>query len=392
MISCLIEVNPGILIKLFNNTLKKNAEIQEWILSIITPIHKSGVKTDPSNYRGIAVLSCLGKLFSSILNLRLKNFVSNNNILRKEQLGFVEGNRTSDAHLIMHNLIQDYCHKRGKKIFACFVDFKKAFDSIPRELLFQKLLKIGITGKFFNALKTMYTNDNCCIRVGNKITNTFPVNQGVRQGCILSPLLFNIFLSDLPELLISPECRPVRLTNSEYLGGLFWADDVVMLSETDEGLSEMIAKLGNYSKHNYIEINVNKTKGMIFNKSGRFYRNLYKFEDSFISTTNSYKYLGFIFTPSGEITSGLKDLKDRALRAYYKLKVGLGQYFRWNINTTIFLFNALIKPILLYTADFWGCLKIPLNNPIAKCALTILQRHSWCSKANNQYGRTIRTR
>ena len=364
MICCLIEVNPRILIKLFNNILKKNVEIQEWIMSIITPIHKSGIKTDPSNYRGIAVLSCLGKLFTSILNLRLRKFVSDNNILRKEQLGFVEGNRTSDAHLILHSLIQDYCHKKGKKIYGCFVDFKKAFDSVPRELLFQKLLKIGITGKFFNVLKTMYNNDNCCVRVGDKITNTFLVNQGVKQGCVLSPLLFNIFLSDLPELLTRPECRPVKLANSEHLGGLFWADDVIMLSESDEGLLEMITKLGNYSKHNFIEINISKTKGMVFNKPGRFYRHVYKLGNDFISTTNSYKYLGFIFTPSGEIHSGLKDLKDRALRAYYKLKLGLGQYFRLHVITTIFLFNALIKPILLYSADFWGCLKLPKNNPI----------------------------
>ena len=364
MICCLIEVNPSILIKLFNNILKTNIKIQEWTLSIITPIHKNGLKTDPSNYRGISVLSCLGKLFTSILNHRLKKFVIDNNILRKEQLGFVEGNRTSDAHLILHNLIQDYCHKKGKKIYACFVDFKKAFDSIPRELLFQKLSKIGVTGKFFNILKTMYKNDYCCVRVGDKMTNSFLVNQGVKQGCVLSPLLFNIFLSDLPELLISPECQPVTLANSEPLGGLFWADDVVMLSESNEGLNEMLKILDNYSRQNLIEINTNKTKGMIFNKSGRFYRRVYKMGNEFISTTNSYKYLGFIFTPSGEIHSGLKDLKDRALRAYYKLKQELGQYFRLHLNTTIFLFNSLIKPILLYSSDFWGCLKMPKNNPI----------------------------
>ena len=217
----------------------------------------------------------------------------------------------------------------------------------------------------------MYNNDNCCIRVGDKITNAFMINQGVKQGCVLSPLLFNIFLSDLPELLTSPECRPVRLANSECLGGLFWADDVIMLSESDEGLSEMLTKLGNYSRQNYIEINISKTKAMVFNKSGRFYRNAYKLGEGFISSTNTYKYLGFIFTPSGEINSGLKDLKDRGLRAYYKLKQGLGQYFRLHINTTIFLFNTLIKPILLYAADFWGCLKMPRNNPIANAHLRI---------------------
>ena len=87
----------------------------------------------------------------------------------------------------------------------------------------------------------------------------------------------------------------------------------------------MITKLGIYSANNYLEINVDKTKGMVVNKSGRFYRRMYKLGNCFMPTTNSYEYLAFIFTPYGEIHSGLKDLKDlkdRALRAYYKLKQG----------------------------------------------------------------------
>ena len=75
------------------------------------------------------------------------------NILKSEQLGFVAGNRTSDAHIILHTHIQSYCIKKGRNIFACFVDSKKAFDSLPRKLLFEKHLGHGITGKFFNNLK-----------------------------------------------------------------------------------------------------------------------------------------------------------------------------------------------------------------------------------------------
>ena len=309
-------------------------------------------------------MSCLGKLFSSILNLRLKQYVIENNILREEQLGFREGNRTSDALITLYSLIQQYCHQNGQKLFSCFVDFKKAFDSIPRDLLFEKLLQLGVNGKFFNAIKTMYTNDNCCVRVGEKITNTFLANQGVKQGCILSPLLFNIFLSDLPKIFLGPECQPAKLNNAQPVSCLVWADDVVLLSESNKGIQEMISKLAKYSSTNYLEINVEKTKGMIFNKSGRFNRMTYKLNNQFIHTTNSYKYLGFIMTPSGEINSGLKDLKVRALRAYYKLKRKLGYLFRRNISTTLFLFDALIKPILLYASDFWGCLKMPKNNPI----------------------------
>ena len=83
-----------------------------------------------------------------------------------------------------------------------------------------------------------------------------------------------------------------------------------------------------------------------------------------IETTNSYKYLGFLFTPSGEICSGLKDLRDRAMRAYHSLKNKMGHFFRLYPTITLDLFDSLIKPILLYSSDFWGCLKMPKNNPV----------------------------
>ena len=126
----------------------------------------------------------------------------------------------------------------------------------------------------------------------------------------------------------------------------------------------MISVLAEYSLNNNLEVNLKKTKGMIFNKTGRFIRSSYRLNDKFIYTTDTYQYLGFLFTPYGGINWGLKNLKERALRAYYSLKRKMGPYFRLNITTTIFIFNTLIKPILLYSSDFWGCLKMPRNNPL----------------------------
>ena len=94
---------------------------------------------DP-NYRGISILSCLGKLYSAILNKRLLKYAIEKNILKSEALGFVSGNRTSDAHLILHSLIQRHCHQKNEKIFSCFVDFSKAFDTIPETYCLRKYL------------------------------------------------------------------------------------------------------------------------------------------------------------------------------------------------------------------------------------------------------------
>ena len=186
----------------------------------------------------------------------------------------------------------------------------------------------------------------------------------MKQGCILSPLLFNIFLSDLPDHLKKKECKPLLTENSTPIDCIIWADDIVILSESEEGLQCMLGNLALYTRKNGMEINTDKTKIMIFNKTGKFFRRTFKFYNKNIFTTNSYKCLGFIVTPSGEITSGLKDFKDRALRAYFKLKSSMGHYFRLYPGVTISLFDALIKPILLYVSDFWGCLKMPTNNPI----------------------------
>ena len=156
MISCFVEIYPQLTLKLFNKILSSNTIVPDWTLGIITTIFKTGSKTDPSNYRGITLLSCFGKLFMSLLNNRLQDFVTRNKIISPNQLGFLPGNRTSDAHLIIHNLIQNQCHKNGNKIFSCFIDFSKAFDTIPRDKLLEKLLKNDIKGNFFNTIK-IYT-------------------------------------------------------------------------------------------------------------------------------------------------------------------------------------------------------------------------------------------
>ena len=210
----------------------------------------------------------------------------------------------------------------------------------------------------------IYTEDKLCIKVNNRVTNTFIANQGVKQGCILSPLLFNIFLSDLQTKLEKTESAPLLLTRNERIGCLIWADDLLIFSETENGLQNMLNDLGNYAANNGLSVNMTKTKVMIFNKTGRHMRRNFYLNNIKIDTTREYKYLGFLVTPSGEINSGLHDLKDRALRALMKIRNKLGIFFLRYPSVSLKLFDALVKPILLYASDFWGILKLPNNNPI----------------------------
>ena len=114
----------------------------------------------------------------------------------------------------------------------------------------------------------------------------------------------------------------------------------------------MLKILEEYCNENEISINTKKTKCMIFNKTGRTMRRPFYLNGIQLECVRSYKYLGFVLTPSGEILTGLQDLRDRAFKAYMKLKYELGSSFNQDILTTLSLIDSLIKPILLYASDF----------------------------------------
>ena len=265
MIFCLVESNLLVLLKLFNLILNGDEILPEWVIAYIVPIYKSGSKSDPANYRGVSLLSCMGKLFLSIINNRLLTYAADKNILSSSQLGFRKGNRTSDAHIIIHNLINKYCHKYNSKIYSCFIDLSKAFDTVPRDILLQKLLNQGIKGKLFNIIRSIYSNDMACIKMNNQCTKSFVVNQGVRQGCVLSPLLFNLFLADLPKRLNLVQ-EKLKVDNIE-LNSLLWADDIVLFSKNEEKLTEMINVLESYCKENKLTINEKKNKMFNFQQT-----------------------------------------------------------------------------------------------------------------------------
>ena len=181
---------------------------------------------------------------------------------------------------------------------------------------------------------------------------------------MLSPLLFILFLSDLQELLDRSKDN-VKLDEDLEVSCLMWADDILILSETEEGLQRKLNTLAGYSKVNRLSVNTKKTQCMVFNKTGRLLKN-YKFtyNNTTLECVREYKYLGFIVTPSGEILTGLKDLRNRAMRALAKLRKSLGTHFRHDIPNTIHLYTYILRPILLYCCDFWGCIKQPKNHPI----------------------------
>ena len=167
---------------------------------------------------------------------------------------------------------------------------------------------------------------------------------------------------------------------------MIWADDLLLLSKSNAGLQNMLSELKQYTETNGMKLNLKKTKVMIFNKNGRHMRRNFFFGDDRIETTRQYKYLGFMVTPSGEITTGLKDLKDRANRAIGKLKKKQGIFFKKSPLINMKLFKALVEPILLYASDFWGILNHPKNSPIETIHMSFCKQLLGVQKQTSNVG------
>ena len=309
--------------KLFNTILQSGIYPSNWCEGLITPIFKSGDNTDPGNYRGICVSSCLGKFFSSIINQRLLEFLEEKKLLHPSQIGFLKDNRTADHVFTLRTLIEKCSHHHNQKVYACFVDFKKAFDSVWHEGLFYRILSYGIGGNLYSLIKSLYSKTSCSIKIIKSKTDAFKYNRGVRQGCILSPLLFNLFINELPlSFYQSQQCDPFTLPNGTKLNCLLYADDLVILSKSKQGLNNSLKKLETFNSTWLLEVNLKKTKVMVFHKTGRKTQNIFFSINNYpLEIVQEYTYLGVKLTTSGSFNLCQKTLAEKGLNALHKVYI-----------------------------------------------------------------------
>ena len=184
----------SILTNVFNHMLNTGHYPQQWSTGILTPVHKGGSRYDPKSYRGIIVL---GKIFTSILNSRITDWAEERSLIPESQIGFRKYRSTLNCIFILNTAIEVSIGQM-KQLYVCYVDFKKAFDSINHKLLWSCLRHIGIRQRMLAVLQSMYSSASSCVKIsGNKATAPFKCQKGVRQGCILSPLLFTLFTAEL---------------------------------------------------------------------------------------------------------------------------------------------------------------------------------------------------
>ena len=342
-------------LELFNLVLSSGCFPDIWNQGLISPIHKSGDKLDPNNYRGICVSSYLRKLFCSILNTRLLSLLNEHNVLSKSQIGFLPNHRTTDHIYTLRTLINKHVHRtKNGKGFACFIDLKKAFDSIWHQGLFYKIIQNGVGGEAYDISTCMYTENKCAVWIGNKRTEFFTQGCGVRQGCNLSPALFNIYINELAVLLEQSAAPGLTLFDKE-VKCLLYADDLVLLSPTEQGLQQHLNLLEQYCQNWALAVNLKKTKIMIFQKKPRCQENRYKWTlgNTALEHTLNYTYLGLTITASGSFCMAVNALKEKARRAIYAIK---RQLLKLNIPIKIWskLSDSVIQPIALYGSEVWG--------------------------------------
>ena len=201
------------LLYIFNAVLATNKVPSIWKDNILTPLHKSGPLSDPDNFRGITVGSCVCKLFSKLLNKRLENKVNTDNMVSQQQGSGKRGSRTADHLLVVKFLIDKYVNLQGGKLFVCFVDLRKCFDTIPRDLLFYSLIRDhSIGGQFLKVIKEIYDKNQLFVKVSDGLCQSFVTTKGLLQGEINSPLLFNIFVDKITKI-FDNTCDPVFINN-----------------------------------------------------------------------------------------------------------------------------------------------------------------------------------
>lgn len=344
------------LLTLFNDLFRTGDYPSDWAKAIIQPIFKKGDDENPDNYRGVSLLSCVSKLYTSIMNARLTAWAEENNILSESQAGFRKNYSTIDHMFTLYAAVTKQLQLK-KKLYVAFVDFQKAFDTVKRDVLWNVLLKIGVKGRMFNMLRSMYSSVLSCVRCNSGNTDYFECLQGLKQGCLASPTLFSFLINELASEIICKGRHGIQMLPGEIeLFLLMFADDIALLSSSIVGLQNQLNILHNVSKRLGLRLNMNKTNVVVFRNGGHLAKSeKWFYGNAQVSSASSYKYLGLTFTTQARLNLSFNDAITRA-------KQGVIEIFKvlWNIgchDMDIFfkLFDAQIAPILLYGSELWGC-------------------------------------
>ena len=340
------------LLKIFNAILNGEIEFPSaWLSSVFFFLHKKGSMTDPSNYRSLAIENPFLKIFMWLLNFRLTEYVECNKLLPDLQFGFRKGHSApSAAFLLQEAILKGFNSnsKKEKKIFSCFVDFKKAFDSVHRGILFDKLINKGIPSQFAVLVMDILSNIRLHVKSNDSISDSFSSFNGVLQGDPISPLLFSLFIADLPCILKS---KGIGIGNFSF-NHILYADDLVLLSNSPEDLQKDLDSLANYCDNNHLTVSIGKTKCLPFYR-GRFDSiPTFFYKTVPLENVKEFKYLGITFTTQISATKHIDRIISKCnsvlAQLFFKLKIEHA-----TLPLALRIFKTYIQPIIEYGLPVW---------------------------------------
>lgn len=341
---------------LFNKVLRQEVVPSQWRETILVMVHKKGPLDDPVNYRGIALLNCIEKVFSQTLLHRLQIWVDENQALPECQSGFRKSRGCVDNVFALSSIIHINLRLSRRKVYVAFVDFRRAFDSINHLLLWNKLHTLGISSKFIGLVKGIYTGATMRVRVGDRLTKRFEITCGVLQGEPLSPLLFSLFLSDIEAYFRERGAVGVNLDNSVDVLMLLYADDLAILSDSPIDLNRKLAILHQYASANGLEVNTSKTKIMCFRKGG-FNADLgftFRYAGEPLEVVSDYNYLGVKFSQSSLFLGMTTSAVSRAKQSSGAV-VGLMAAAKVNAwDTRVKLYESVVLATIAHCVSVWG--------------------------------------
>ena len=273
--------------KLIASIWKKEKLPEEWKESIIVPIHKKGDKTDCNNCRGISHLPTTYKILSNILLSRLIPYAKE--IIGDHQCGF-RRNRLTIDHIFCIRQMLEKKWEYNEEVQQLFIDFKKAYDSVTREVLYKILIEFGIPRKLVRLINMSLDETYSGVQVGKNVTDRLPIRNGLKQGGALSPMLFNFALEyAIRRMQVNQD--GLKLNGTHQL--VAYADDVNILGGSIHTLKENAEALVAATREIGLEVSGDKTKYMVMSRdqnAGRIQS--VRIDNCTFKRMEGFKYLG----------------------------------------------------------------------------------------------------
>ena len=249
-------VISDILRDIFNKSIHSAIFPKDWKKALVTPIYKGkGSKCEPTNYRPISITSTISKIFESAINIQITNYLIVNNIITSHQSAYLSGRSTQTAlHAIINyltNSIDD-----GYITDLCALDMAKGFNTVSHKILLHKLSFYGFSTLCCNFFKSYLTDRSQKVKGFTSFSNELPINIGVPQGSILGPILFLIYINDLPNIFINCKCH-------------LYADDTTIYCraktthEAEKCLQSNLDRVSRWFQENQLVVNVSKSNIML---------------------------------------------------------------------------------------------------------------------------------